>query len=267
MSFQLFELRFYGCAKTSVDHKRFHAFRNHKEFHNHLSHHLFAAYGIGAPGHVFQGPITHKNWTKHPDNEDFYNEYTSFFSEEIQTHGLPQTLEKFVFSSGAKWTKDGPLMLNRFMSALYYMVVNSCVYFVESGVEGMVVEGLAQTAVHDVDHENLYDANYFNPPSSAGSHLPSLDSAPSLITPNTKPQHTHAFTILARILEDDRPEAGKTCTKDSTAKFIDTLNSAGVSFRSIHPSGKSARMEKRYKSDWKIWPGWRFDVWGKGMEK
>ncbi|KAF8749059.1 hypothetical protein RHS01_10402 [Rhizoctonia solani] len=122
--------------------------------------------------------------------------------------------------------------------------------------------GLAQTAVHDVDHENLYDANYFNPPSSAGSHLPSLDSAPSLITPNTKPQHTHAFTILARILEDDRPEAGKTCTKDSTAKFIDTLNSAGVSFRSIHPSGKSARMEKRYKSDWKIWPGWRFDVWG-----
>ncbi|KAF8748601.1 hypothetical protein RHS01_10716 [Rhizoctonia solani] len=120
--------------------------------------------------------------------------------------------------------------------------------------------GLAQTAVHDVDHENLYDANYFNPPSSAGSHLPSLDSAPSLITPNTKPQHTHAFTILARILEDDRPEAGKTCTKDSTAKFIDTLNSAGVSFRSIHPSGKSARMEKRYKSDWKIWPGWRFDV-------
>ncbi|GAB1527754.1 hypothetical protein RhiTH_010942 [Rhizoctonia solani] len=205
------------------------------------------------------GPITHKNWTKHPDNEDFYNEYTSFFSEEIQTHGLPQTLEKFVFSSGAKWTKDGPLMLDRFMSAVIHHLIHLG-HVVESGVEGMVVEGLAQTAVHDVDHENLYDANYFNPPSSAGSHLPSLDSAPSLITPNTKPQHTHAFTILARILEDDRPEAGKTCTKDSTAKFIDTLNSAGVSFRSIHPSGKSARMEKRYKSDWKIWPGWRFDV-------
>ncbi|KAF8687882.1 hypothetical protein RHS03_09879, partial [Rhizoctonia solani] len=240
------------------NHKSFHASPNHKGFHNRLSHRLFATYGIGAPGHS-PGPITHENWTKHLGNEDFYNAYMSFFSEEIQTHQLPQTLEKFVFSNGENWTKDGPGMLDRFMSAVIHPLIHLG-DAAEFGVEGMAVEGLAQTAVHDVDHENLCNPNYINPQSSAGGYLPALDSGPSLITPNTKPQHTHAFTILARILEDDRPEAGKTCTKDSTAKFIDTLNSAGASFSSIHPSGKSARMEKRYKSDRKIWPGWRFDV-------
>ncbi|KAG8689628.1 hypothetical protein FRC09_012341, partial [Ceratobasidium sp. 395] len=36
------------------NHRRFHVFFNHQQFHNHLTHHLFAAYGIGAPSSVLQ---------------------------------------------------------------------------------------------------------------------------------------------------------------------------------------------------------------------
>ncbi|QRW21172.1 hypothetical protein RhiXN_06161 [Rhizoctonia solani] len=140
--------------------------------------------------------LSHENWRKHLGNEDFYNAYMNFFSEEIQKHGLSQTFEKFIFSHEANWAKDEARMLDQF------------------GVEGMAVEGLAQAAVHKTAYQKLYDASYFNPSNSTGSYLASLTSALSLASSNAKPQHTHAFTILARILEDDRLEAGKTCAKD-----------------------------------------------------
>ncbi|CUA71466.1 Oxidoreductase AflY [Rhizoctonia solani] len=224
------------------NHKRFHIFFNEKGFHNHLSHHLFAAYGIGAPSHVLQAAfdehagyqrpaykspesITRNNWTKHLGKEDFYNAYMGFFAEEIQNHGLRQTLERFIFSHEANWTKDEPRMLERFIAGLLHPLIHFG-HAAEFGVEGMAVEGLAQAAVHNPVTAKLYSAGYFNPQNSTGSYLASLTSALNLGS-NAKPQHTHAFSILARILADERLEAGNACTKDSDTKFVDTIKNTG----------------------------------------
>ncbi|KAJ1299799.1 hypothetical protein OPQ81_000698 [Rhizoctonia solani] len=226
------------------NHKRFHIFFNDKGFHNHLSHHLFAAYGIGAPGHVLQAafdehakyqrpaykspePITQDNWTKRLGNEDFYNAYMNFFSDEIQKHGLRQTFERFIFSHEANWVEDEPRMLDRFIAGLLHPLIHFG-HAAEFGVEGMAVEGLAQTAVHKTAYKKLYDASYFKPPTPTGSYLTALTSALNLSSSGAnRPQHTHAFTILARILADERLEAGKTCKKESTSKVNDTLNTVG----------------------------------------
>ncbi|KDN34683.1 hypothetical protein RSAG8_12232, partial [Rhizoctonia solani AG-8 WAC10335] len=240
------------------NHKRFHIFFNDKGFHNHLSHHLFAAYGIGAPGHVLQAafdehakyqrpaykspePIVRDNWTKHLGDEDFYNAYMGFFADEIQTHGLRPTFERFVFSHEANWTKDEPRMLDRFISGLLHPLIHFG-HAAEFGVEGMAVEGLAQAAVHKTAYTRLYDASYFSPPGSSGSYLASLTSALNL--GGGKPQHTHAFTILARILADERLEAGKTCTRESDTKFTDTINNAGDIIREYASLWKVSEDEK-----------------------
>ncbi|EUC54157.1 transmembrane protein, putative [Rhizoctonia solani AG-3 Rhs1AP] len=241
------------------NHKRFHIFFNDKGFHNHLSHHLFAAYGIGAPGHVLQAafdehaeyqrsaykspePITQDNWTKHLGNEDFYNAYMGFFAHEIQTHGLRQTFERFVFSHEANWAKDEPRMLDRFISGLLHPLIHFG-HAAEFGVEGMAVEGLAQAAVHKTAYTKLYDASYFSSSSSTGSYLASLTSALTL-GGGAKPQHTHALTILARILVDERLEAGKTCAKESDSKFTDTVNNVGDIIREYASLWKVSEDEK-----------------------
>ncbi|CAE6434335.1 unnamed protein product [Rhizoctonia solani] len=155
----------------------------------------------------------------------FYNAYTNFFSDEIQKNGLRQTLERFIFSHEANWTKDEPRMLDRFIAGLLHPLIHFG-HAAEFGVEGMAVEGLAEAAVHKSAYKELYDANYFNLSSSTGSYLSTLTSALNL-SGAAKPQHTHSLTILARILADERLEAGKVCTKDSTSKFSDTLKNSG----------------------------------------
>ncbi|KAG8706831.1 hypothetical protein FRC09_002178 [Ceratobasidium sp. 395] len=173
------------------NHKRFHIYFNDRGFHNHLTHHLFAAYSIGAPSSVLQAAfdehasyqrpaykspekITHENWIKFLGNEDYYNSYMGFFNDEIQKHGL------------------------------------------------------AQAATHNVAFKKLFDAKFFNSDTAnTGGYLATLTSALA-ITPSTKPKrHTHALTILARVLADSRLEAGQTCRFESTQKLTDTLDSTG----------------------------------------
>ncbi|ELU38606.1 hypothetical protein AG1IA_07374 [Rhizoctonia solani AG-1 IA] len=247
------------------NHKRFHIFFNDKGFHNHLSHHLFAAYGIGAPGHVLQAafdehaeyqrpsykspePITHENWRKHLGNEEWVDRIS--MKSRITYLRFGQLLQRIYelllrgdSETWANWAKDEARMLDRFMSGLLHPLIHFG-HAAEFGVEGMAVEGLAQAAVHKTAYEKLYDASYFNPSNSTGSYLASLTSALSLASSNAKPQHTHAFTILARILEDDRLEAGKTCAKDSTAKFTDTINSVGDIIREYASLWKVSEDEK-----------------------
>lgn len=229
------------------NHKRFHIFFNDKGFHNHLSHHLFAAYGLGAPGHILQAAfdehasyqrpaykspeaINRDNWTKHLGNEDFFNAYMNFFATEIQEHGLPATVERFVFSNDANWGRDEPRMLDRFLAGLLHPMIHFG-HGAEFGVEGMAVEGLAQTAVHRSSYSELFDASFFSTsePAKTASYLSTLTSALSL-GGSTKPapkKHTHAFTILARVLADERLEAGKISKKESQTKFADMMGNAG----------------------------------------
>ncbi|KAG9118339.1 hypothetical protein FRC07_007201, partial [Ceratobasidium sp. 392] len=228
------------------NHQRFHVFFNEKGFHNHLSHHLFAAYGIGAPPSILQAAfdehasyqrpafkspekITRENWTKFLGNDDFYNSYMGFFNDEIQKHGLASTFEQFIFSHDANWGTDEPRMLDRFLSGLLHPMIHFG-HAAEFGVPGMAIEGLAQAAIHKPAHKKLLDAKFFDS-GSTGSYLATLASALTL-SQSVKPKtHTHAFTVLARVLADSRLEAGQTCRFESTSKFTDTLESTGEIIR------------------------------------
>ncbi|KAG8701174.1 hypothetical protein FRC08_004241 [Ceratobasidium sp. 394] len=223
------------------NHQRFHVFFNDRRFHNHLSHHLFAAYGIGAPPSVLQAAfdehasyqrpaykspekVTSENWTKFLGNEDYYNSYMGFFNDEIQTHGLASTFERYIFSQEANWTGDEPRMLDRFVSGLLHPLIHFG-HAAEFGVPGMAIEGLSQAAVHKPAHTKLFDAKFFS--SDSDSYLSNLTSTLSL-TSSTKPKsHTHIFTILARALADSRLEAGQACRFESATKYSDTLDSTG----------------------------------------
>ncbi|KAG8701175.1 hypothetical protein FRC08_004242, partial [Ceratobasidium sp. 394] len=138
------------------NHQRFHTFFNTQRFHNHLSHHLFAAYGIGAPPSVLQAAfdehasyqrpaykspekITRENWKKFLGNEDYYNSYMGFFNDEIQKHGLAPTVENLVFSHEANWAADEPRMLDRLLSGLLHPMIHFG-HAAEFGVPGMAVE-------------------------------------------------------------------------------------------------------------------------------
>ncbi|CAE6420615.1 unnamed protein product [Rhizoctonia solani] len=225
------------------NHKRFHVFFNDRGFHNHLSHHLFAAYGIGAPPHVLQKafddhasyqrpayqspePITQENWTKHLGNEDFYNAYMSFFNSEIKVHGVPATLEKYVLGEDANWGSGNPRMLDRFLSG----VAHSMIHFGHSpefGIDGMAVEGLAQTAVHDATLQPVFDASFFSKSDKTTNDLATLTASLSL-SDSAANGHVHSFSILARMLADDRLKADVACKKEyPLVRFEDVLKNVG----------------------------------------
>ncbi|CAE6495743.1 unnamed protein product [Rhizoctonia solani] len=228
------------------NHKRFHVFFNERGFHNHLSHHLFAAYGIGAPAHIlqkafndhssyqrpaYQSPesITHENWTMHLGNEDFYNAYINFFATEIKKHGLPATFEKYIFSDEANWGSGEPRMLDRFLSGL----VHSMIHFghaPEFGMDGMAVEGLAQAAVHEASLETLFDSSFFTNSNKTSRYLTSLAASLSLSNSATKQSHqdrVHSFNILSRILADDRLKAGAACSKGMFVRSREVAKNVG----------------------------------------
>ncbi|QRW13852.1 hypothetical protein RhiLY_12851 [Ceratobasidium sp. AG-Ba] len=202
------------------NHQRHHVFFNKIWFHNHLAHHLFSAYTIGAlqaafdehawyqpPAYKSPERITHEIWKKFLGEEDYYNSYMIFFANEVQEHGVASTLKRYVFSHEANWSNDKPRAA-------------------EFGVPGMAVEGifgvhkyrtgglslltgLALCAIHDTTQKELFDAQFFGSSTTTG-YLVSIASALSFNSVSPKPKtHTHAFTILARILNDSRLEAGQ----------------------------------------------------------
>ncbi|KAG8680677.1 hypothetical protein FRC09_018053 [Ceratobasidium sp. 395] len=151
-----------------------------------------------------------------------------FFNDEIQKHGLASTFEKFVFSHDANWGQGEPRMLDRFLAGLLHPMIHFG-HAAEFGVPGMAVEGLAECAVHKVVYQKLFDESFFDQDgSNASGYLALLISALSFNSTTIKPKaHTHAFTILARVLADSRLEAGQACQFESSSKFKDTMDNKG----------------------------------------
>ncbi|KAF8597037.1 hypothetical protein BDV93DRAFT_562709 [Ceratobasidium sp. AG-I] len=259
------------------NHRRFHIFFNEKGFHNHLSHHLFAAYSLGAPPSILQAafdehasyqrpafkspePVTRSNWTKFLGNENFYHSYMNFFNDEIEANGLDATVQYFIFSHDANWAGEEPRMLDRFLAGLLHPMIHFG-HAAEFGVPGMAVEGLAQAAVHKSSYSELWSAKFFDhpfdPPGSSG-YLSSLTAALSLSPKSStiKPKpHTHALTILSRVLADSRLGAGNTCRFESESKFTDTLKGAGEILREYAElwtvgSGKEEIQERVEELQW-----------------
>ncbi|KAF8209418.1 hypothetical protein K438DRAFT_1711712 [Mycena galopus ATCC 62051] len=148
------------------DYEEHHCFWSDSGLHNHLAHHLLAAHDLGSPPSLLraifdnevgmQQPLrkegsgesaenlTVATWTSRLGKSEAYAEYLAFFSSEIATVGVPETLKRYVFAPSANG--NGALMLVRVVSGLMHPFIQLG-YGVEFGQDFMVAEGLAQAAV------------------------------------------------------------------------------------------------------------------------
>ncbi|PFH49535.1 hypothetical protein AMATHDRAFT_62998 [Amanita thiersii Skay4041] len=161
-------------------HERWHCYFNRETgFHNHTSHHAIALWSLGANGVALQqayardsayqlpmvkppGEITENNWKKHLGDDSYYKAYVDFFSRVVQERGPVAAVEDYVFSLDANFSQDGsaPHMLCRFMAMLFHSMI-FVGYGLEYEIPGMVVEGLAQGAIHMDDSSALLSPAFF----------------------------------------------------------------------------------------------------------
>ncbi|KAG8973301.1 hypothetical protein FRB90_009950, partial [Tulasnella sp. 427] len=236
-----------------LNNEKHHIHYNDQGFHNHLTHHLFAAFAMGCAPEVlsaaykhhaeYQNPafksqtdITEDNWTEHLGKWDYYNSYMHFYASQIDAHGPRKTLEKYVFSKEANLTPDGnqgPQMLDRFMSGLLHPMIHAG-HWAEFNVPGMLAEGLALTSVTSANSAQLFPADFFEYESQLDSTTRvrklSLND-PRSSSPSAYTGGSHSLDIVHRMLQDPDLAAGKTCTQDSDVKYSDTLKSAGGKIR------------------------------------
>ncbi|KAG8215387.1 hypothetical protein J3R82DRAFT_8988 [Butyriboletus roseoflavus] len=215
------------------NHQRYHIYFNHLHFHNHITHRILAIYALGGSAAIIRDyykrdgeiqrpafeapePITEENFVDHLGDENFYQGYVSFFSKQISEKGAASTLEEFVFSEKYNFQKGRdantqPEMLARFFGGFLHPLIHIG-YGVEFGLKGMLVEGLAMTAVHDADVKGSHLPLLFSTVGTDSvdhitNHLSSfaLDAPASTNTPIvSKTGGVHAFDIVARILKDDK---------------------------------------------------------------
>ncbi|KIO26253.1 hypothetical protein M407DRAFT_24469 [Tulasnella calospora MUT 4182] len=245
-----------------LNNDKHHIFFNDQGFHNHLAHHLFAAYAMGCSHDVlsaayhlhadyqrpaFQSPgeITENNWTEYLGNKDYYNAYMHFYGSQINAHGPGKTLEKYVFSQEANLTAEGtqgPQMLDRFMSGLLHPMIHTG-HWAEFHVPGMLAEGLAMASTTSPDFLDLFPPDFFDYETQQSGSVQSLLNEAvtrirrlSLNNPHSSSRSpftsgAHSLDILHRMLQDPTLAAGKTCQPDSDRKFRDTMNSSGEKIR------------------------------------
>ncbi|KAI5120443.1 hypothetical protein M0805_009905 [Coniferiporia weirii] len=94
------------------NHEQFHIFFNEKGFINHITHHLYANYALGAPPEALEavykaeeksqrlafdspGDITNSNWIEHLGDERYYRAYLKLFSKAVLDIGIDATLDKY----------------------------------------------------------------------------------------------------------------------------------------------------------------------------
>ncbi|THU98566.1 hypothetical protein K435DRAFT_777442 [Dendrothele bispora CBS 962.96] len=213
------------------NHERHHVFFNDRGFHNHVSHHVLAIWALGGDQNVINAaygrdqkyqrkaydspePITSANFNDHLGDENFYGGYLKFFHDLIivQQQDIPSVLERYVFSPDANFgttSSNGkhPQMLSRFVDGLVHPMIHVG-YGTELGLPGMVIEGLAQTAVHKPSTSPVMPPSIFTtkpvPSTVSGltSRLHSLTFKMPSANGDSDSDGTHAFTILARILKD-----------------------------------------------------------------
>ncbi|KDR68431.1 hypothetical protein GALMADRAFT_257159 [Galerina marginata CBS 339.88] len=159
-----------------------HCFFRASGFHNHLSHHILAAYDLGASaGHLekiyeneahIQRPrvveekdkdivVGKENWVQYLGNPSAYSAFVAFFSNEVQALGASGALEKYVFENDAN--ENGANMLVRVMSGAVHPFIQIG-YGAEFGDDTIIATGLAQAAVHTPIQGTVFNVEKFAPP-------------------------------------------------------------------------------------------------------
>ncbi|KAK7545040.1 uncharacterized protein J3D65DRAFT_545172 [Phyllosticta citribraziliensis] len=163
------------------NHKEFHVFFNDRGFHNHIPHQLLTLYALSAPPFVltaaykdnstYQKPLKPAHaetttalsqpqsqsasspsaattssfpYTKHLGDSDYYQDYVVFFAAQAAAKGWPTVVREALFADTPQATD--------LLARLYAGVVHPLLHLgfgVEFALEGVVVEGLAQAAVHE----------------------------------------------------------------------------------------------------------------------
>ncbi|KAJ7662537.1 hypothetical protein DFH06DRAFT_1324907 [Mycena polygramma] len=143
------------------DYVSHHCFFNDLGFHNHLPHHLVAAYDMGAPPTLLkqiyedlaptlrpidrQGEdITETNWTTRLGERKAYGSYLAFFQEQVEKQGVSATMTKYVMAPEANGNEA--LMLARLLGGALHPFLQVG-FGVEFGQDYMVAQGLAMAAV------------------------------------------------------------------------------------------------------------------------
>eukprot|EP01087_Luapelamoeba_hula_P009154 TRINITY_DN2347_c0_g1_i2.p1 TRINITY_DN2347_c0_g1~~TRINITY_DN2347_c0_g1_i2.p1 ORF type:complete len:446 (-),score=85.88 TRINITY_DN2347_c0_g1_i2:178-1515(-) len=153
------------------NHKKHHIFFNDKGFHNHLTHHLLAAYALGASSDRLrsvyefqkksQKPILPKHDTKkeefdfgaHMGDEEYYHDYLEFFTREIERDegNGRRTIERWLFEEEQGKSNK---FYARFLSGAYHPFIHIG-YGLEFNLNSQIAEGLAQAAVHSAGVSDL----------------------------------------------------------------------------------------------------------------
>ncbi|KAI9306099.1 hypothetical protein BJ944DRAFT_287266 [Cunninghamella echinulata] len=125
-----------------------------RKFHNHLTHHILAAYSLGAKEEqlekiykehasyqrplppVLDETITRDNYLKYLGSAKSYTSYLRFFEKEIAQHGIINTVRRFI------WSGD---MLSRALGGALHPIIHIG-YSVEFSLPGQAAEGLALAA-------------------------------------------------------------------------------------------------------------------------
>ncbi|KAJ7088222.1 hypothetical protein C8R43DRAFT_298022 [Mycena crocata] len=155
----------HSSAKTLEEllHKDYvthHCFFNDLGFHNHLGHHLVAAYDMGAPPELLkiiyedearilrpigrQGEdITEANWTTRLGEHKAYGSYLAFFSDQISKNGVQETVRRYVMAPEANG--NGAAMLARLLGGALHPWLQIG-FGVELGQDYMMAQGLGMAA-------------------------------------------------------------------------------------------------------------------------
>lgn len=202
------------------NHDRWHVYFHEQGFHNHIAHHLLTLYALGAPAAIIKrayalesawqrpislglqapevAPITDENFFEHLGDERYFKPYVDYFQPIVESMGPIAAIEKFVYTLDynhrpklANGGKEQPDMLTRHMAAILHPLIQTG-FGVEFGIPGLVAEGLAQTAVHEL-HTSVH-IPFFDP-----SQLPQdAGAAPNSSSP-------HALNILQTLLSSKEP--------------------------------------------------------------
>ncbi|KAF9525663.1 hypothetical protein CPB83DRAFT_896836 [Crepidotus variabilis] len=240
------------------NHVKWHIFFNEDRFHNHAPHRSLAAWALGADANAIRSGYKkdceyEKPAFKSPGSITWEN-----FNNHLEK-GIPATLEEFIFSRKANLgspdvaPEKQPQMLNRFLAGLLHPLIHTG-HGAEFGLPGMLVEGLAEAAVHKSNPGLLDSLHLFNDESLAdkmfninigdvaGSALgrtadvvsatvntvlpqplvgtaSGLDANQRESVPNlSRDRDPHALTILARVLYDRRfkPKSSRDGVKSPT---------------------------------------------------
>ncbi|KAJ3730570.1 hypothetical protein C8R42DRAFT_650555 [Lentinula raphanica] len=251
------------------NHEKWHVFFNNIGFHNHISHRLLALWALGANKEAlkaaydfdsmphkqrpaFSSPekITHANFREHLRDEKYYNAYLEFFTESIlvQKREISSVLEEFVFASQTRRTdlnaerKSGgslqPLLQVTFFEGLLHALIHVG-YGLELGLPGMIIEGLAIAAVHKPapGFEILVASSLRVLSDGDAGYITS--GLKSLSVGTRAASSLHAFTILARVMEDPALEIKNIDVNDVLAFLGDN-------------GGEKSKILRQYADQWSL---------------